>query len=302
MKDCIYMKRLINHRAVVAALVMICLGAAKAGAQERESVAFKHMGVGVSVGTTALGVNVSATLTPYLDMRAGINVWPMFKIGHILHFKTEETEREPGYILQHLDEVNAKLEEGQKVVPNIEDVMDVDMRVLPKLTAGHVLVDFYPFPSHSSFHLSAGAHIGTGTVVNVHNRYDGILKPITMWNNAMVNPEVQPLVEQYGLRRIGVAIGEYFIMPDEDGNINAKIKVSGFRPYLGLGFGRAVPRKTIGCQFDLGVQFWGSPKVYVNGEELKANRAGERLDDVLSIVSRIKVFPVLNFRLVGRIF
>jgi hypothetical protein len=29
---------------------------------------------------------------------------------------------------------------------------------------------------------------------------------------------------------------------------------------------------------------------------------GDDLDDILSLVSRIKVFPVLNIRLVGRIF
>jgi hypothetical protein len=29
---------------------------------------------------------------------------------------------------------------------------------------------------------------------------------------------------------------------------------------------------------------------------------GEELDDILSILSRIKVFPVLNVRLIGRIF
>jgi hypothetical protein len=63
-----------------------------------------------------------------------------------------------------------------------------------------------------------------------------------------------------------------------------------------------VPRKRIGCQFDLGVQFWGSPKVVVNGETLQADRVGDQLDDALSIVSRIKVFPVVSFRLVGRIF
>ena len=32
------------------------------------------------------------------------------------------------------------------------------------------------------------------------------------------------------------------------------------------------------------------------------DRVGDQLDDILSIVSRIKVFPVLTFRLVGRVF
>lgn len=286
----------------LAIAVLMAFGWTEASAQEDDQMIFNHMGVGVSVGTTALGINVSTVLTPYVGIRAGINVWPLLKVGRLMHFRVEDTEREPGYILQHLDEVNAKLEEGEKVLPSIDDIMDVDLRVLPKLTAGHLLFDVFPFPRHSSFHLTAGAHVGTGTVVNIHNRYDGILLPVTMWNNAMVNPNVQPLVEEYGLKRIGLALGDYFIMPDEEGNINAKIRVSGFRPYLGLGFGRAVPHKRIGCQFDLGLQFWGSPRVYVNGEELKPDRVGDELDDILSIVSRIKVFPVLNLRLVGRIF
>ena len=280
--------------------VLAVLSMTKAVAQDDEMI-FDHMGVGVSIGTTALGINVSTVLTPYLGIRAGINVWPMVKLGRIMHFRVEDG-REPGYILSHRDEINAKLAEGEKVLPTIDDIMDVDFKVLPKLTAGHLVFDFFPFPHGSSFHLTAGAHIGTGTVVNIHNRYDGILMPITMWNNAMVNPDVQSLVEEYGLRRIGLALGDYFIMPDENGNINAKIKVSGFRPYLGLGFGRPVPHKRIGCQFDLGLQFWGSPKVYVNDEELEPEKAGEELDDILSIISRIKVFPVLNFRLVYRLF
>ena len=286
-------------RLAVIILTGLCLS--EVAAQDEGSTAFSSWGVGVSVGTTALGVNVSTVLTPYLGVRAGINVWPLIKVGRILHFRVEDTGREPGYILQHREEINEKLAEGEKVLPTIDDIMDVDLKVLPKLTAGHLVFDVFPFPCSSSFHLSAGAHIGTGIVVNIHNRYDGILKPVTMWNNAMVNPDVQPLVEEYGLKRIGLALGDYFLMPDEQGNINAQIRVSGFRPYLGLGFGRPVPHKRIGFQFDLGLQFWGSPKVYFNDEELKPNKVGEELDDILSIVSRIKVFPVLNFRLVGRI-
>lgn len=294
----------IEHHSLrrLAIIALTALSLSVAVAQEEERVAFSHMGVGVSVGTTALGINVSTVLTPYLGVRAGINVWPLIKLGRLMHFRLEDTDREPGYALQHLDEVNERLEEGEKILPTIDDIMQVDFKVLPKLTAGHIIFDVFPFPNSSSFHLSAGAHIGTGIVVNVHNRYDGILLPVTMWNNAMVNPNVQPVVDEYNLKRIGLALGDYFLMPDENGNIDAQIRVSGFRPYLGLGFGRPVPHKRIGLQFDLGLQFWGSPRVYFNGEELQPNRVGDELDDILSIVSRIKAFPVLNVRLVGRIF
>ena len=46
---------------------------------------------------------------------------------------------------------------------------------------------------------------------------------------------------------------------DNNGNVSGGLKVSGFRPYLGLGFGRAVPKKRVGVMFELGVQFHGKP-------------------------------------------
>lgn len=288
-------------RKLLIVSVLILMPCSIALAQEEDNLPFSHMGVGVSVGTTALGVNVSTVLTPWMGVRAGINVWPMFKLGHAMHFRTADNW-EPGYYLQHLDELNARLSAEERVLPTIDDIMDVNFKVHPKLTAGHLLFDIFPFPTRSSFHLTGGAHLGTGTVVYVHNKRDGILLPITMWNKAIDNPEAHPVVEKYNLPRIGLALGDYFITPDEEGNINAKIRVSGFRPYLGMGFGRPVPHKRIGCQFDFGLQFWGRPRVYVNGEELKPEKVGDDLDDILSIVSRIRVFPVLNVRLVGRIF
>ena len=190
------------------AVVMMTSVIAVASAQDDSQRAFSHMGIGISVGTTAIGINVSSVLNPYLGVRAGINIWPKFKMKRGLHLRLEsDGERQPGECLQHLEEVNAKLSSEDWVPPSVADLMDVDVHVLPKLNAGHVLLDYFPFPHSSSFHLSAGAHIGTGTVVNLHNRYDGILMPITKWNNAMVNPELQPVVEEYNLRRVGMASG-----------------------------------------------------------------------------------------------
>ena len=271
-----------------------------ASAQEDDQLIFNHLGIGISVGTTALGISASTVLTPYFGIRAGINIWPIIKLRSNMHLGSRIQNWETGDLVKYVEELNAVLSEDQQVPMEMPEL--VSLHVKPKLTAGHILVDYYPFPRRSNFHLTTGFHLGTGTVVNLHNRHDGSLMAVTAWNNAMKNPDAQDVVQEYGLEPVGLILGDYFIVPDEDGNIDAKIKVSGFRPYLGLGFGRAVPRKRIGCQFDLGVQFWGSPKVVVNGETLQADRVGDQLDDALSIVSRIKVFPVVSFRLVGRIF
>ena len=271
-----------------------------ASAQEDDQLIFNHLGIGISVGTTALSINASTVLTPYFGIRAGLNIWPAIKLRSNMHLGSRIQNWEAGDLVKYVEELNEVLSDDQQIPMEMPDM--VDLRVKPKLTAGHVLIDYYPFPRHSNFHLTTGFHVGTGTVIDIHNRHEGSLLPVTLWNNAMENPDAQDIVKENGLEPIGLLLGDYFLAPDEDGNLDARIRVSGFRPYLGLGFGRAVPRKRIGCQFDLGVQFWGSPRVVFNGETLQPDRVGDQLDDALSLVSRIKVFPVLTFRLVGRIF
>lgn len=271
-----------------------------ASAQEDDQLIFNHLGIGISVGTTALSINASTALTPYFGIRAGLNIWPAIKLRSNMHLGSRIQNWETGDLVKYVEKLNEVLSDDQQIPMEMPDM--VDLRVKPKLTAGHILIDYYPFPRHSNFHLTTGFHVGTGTVIDIHNRHEGSLLPVTLWNNAMENPDAQDIVKENGLEPIGLLLGDYFLAPDEDGNLDARIRVSGFRPYLGLGFGRAVPRKRIGCQFDLGVQFWGSPRVVVNGETLQPDRVGDQLDDALSLVSRIKVFPVLTFRLVGRIF
>ena len=116
------------------------------------------------------------------------------------------------------------------------------------------------------------------------------------------------------LTMIGGELGDYFVTPnpEEQGNVKAYAKVNGFRPYIGLGFGNAVPKGRVGCQFDLGVQFWGKPEIYVptynkatktyQYEKIDGDKAGDDAGKVLKTISKISVYPVLNFRIVGRIF
>lgn len=53
--------------------------------------------------------------------------------------------------------------------------------------------------------------------------------------------------------------------------VNGGVKVKNFRPYLGLGFGRLIPKNRLGIRFELGAQFQGKPVVYADdvGDVLK---------------------------------
>ena len=82
------------------------------------------------------------------------------------------------------------------------------------------------------------------------------------------------------------------------------MKVNNFRPYLGLGFGRLIPKNRIGFRFEMGVQFHGKPKVYadgVNADDLLNQLDEEASDDITKIMNDFKVWPVIKLSFRGRI-
>lgn len=159
-----------------------------------------------------------------------------------------------------------------------------------------VLADFYPFKK-SSFHLTTGVFFGKEELVTATNTSMFIKDP-----------------SKYG--NLGLMLGKYRISTDRNGYIKADGKVNGVKPYVGLGFGRAVPKKhrlSVSC--DLGVQFWGTPQLGAMTKDDWGNEYyhkfkssdldeydDEDLKDALDKAEKFTVFPVLNIRISGRIF
>ncbi len=113
--------------------------------------------------------------------------------------------------------------------------------------------------------------------------------------------------EEWGLGKLGVKLGNYFLEPNKDGVIKTSVEVNALRPYIGIGFGRAIPTKhRFACNFDLGFQFWGTPKVYLEGDNGKTRLEKSDLDPesakALKKLSETTFWPVLNVRCVYRIF
>lgn len=151
-----------------------------------------------------------------------------------------------------------------------------------KRTSGNLLLNVYPFKS-SSFFVTAGAYFGGNKLVQLTGHSD----------------ELQDLIAEGG--EYGIEIGDYTIPVDKNGNVSGGLKVAGFRPYVGLGFGRAVPKNRINLAFELGVQFHGTPEVYSDNGDL-GNLINEADNEYTDIINKLTVYPVLKLRLSGRIF
>ena len=178
---------------------------------------------------------------------------------------------------------------GFTMFPNIKFNTSIDLshrhpelnKILAKgevlMKGGKVLVNVMPLPIITSFHVTAGLYFGSTEVMGLYN--------------------TEPIPANYAL-----ALGDYLLEPNSDGFVDGKLKVNKVKPYLGIGIGRGVPKRRVGFKCDLGVVFWGKPSVYCNDTQIHDTDAGGDGDEVMKIISKFKVYPVLNFRICGRIF
>ncbi|MBQ8519951.1 MAG: hypothetical protein IJ456_00925 [Bacteroides sp.] len=151
-----------------------------------------------------------------------------------------------------------------------------------KRTAFEALLNIYPF-KHSSFFITGGAAWGGEKLVTVTGHSEELAKLQSVAEGA------------------GIEIGDYIIPVDKQGNVSGGIKVSNFRPFVGMGFGRIVPKNRIGFLFEMGVQFHKTPEVYTDYGNLEM-LTDEADNDFSEIIEKVTVYPVIRFRICGRLF
>ena len=243
-------------KAIFAAFVM-ALFAQPVQAQDRvdEFGIFDHMSVGLTLGTTGIGLDLAAPVTDYLQVRAGYNFFSGIKYSEDVDYRAK-----------------GKPTRGKTKAEGTN-----------YMGTGHLLVDVYPFPDYT-FHATAGFYIGTDEVVKLENT-----SPVLDFDEGE-----------------GIVIGDHIVGFDRDGYAHGAIKVNKFRPYVGIGFGRSVPRKRFGVSGDFGVQFWGKPKVYEKQTgmdlEVKKEDLGDDSNKYYDVISKFSVWPVVTLRLTYRIF
>ena len=252
---------------LMAAVAIMTATSAQAQKMDADDLGIvNHASLALGIGTTGISADFALPFSPYVAVRGGADILP-FKYSS-------------DYDIKYRNGV------AQAVLPE-----KISLEGKLSIITGHLLFDVFP-SKRSSFHLTAGAYLGGEKVAEAYNKDDGALAAITAYNKRVPNNQ-----------KAGYAIGDYFLTPDENGNVNADIKVSQFRPYVGIGIGRPIPTKNrVACNLDLGVQFWGKPKVTCQGQELTDEDFDGDDGGIIKYISMASVWPVLNFRVTVRLF
>lgn len=256
---------------MMAVILLAGVGSVMAQSDYKRGI-FNHVGLNVGAGTEGISVGVAAPVTNFLEVEAGVNIMPSFKLS-------------------------GDLDVDVKPIPGVSTPTDATIHVDGDFsrTTFNVKANLYPFGGGSKFFIAAGLSIGGEKIAEVNGSSD----ELRQFSENLPTPELK---NQFR-KAISANLGGYNLELDENYNLQGDIRCKNVRPYLGLGFGRLVPKNRIGCRFELGCQFMGKLKVYQNGNEIDINKALEDAgeDDLSKFVKDLKVYPVLKFSLTGRI-
>lgn len=267
----INMRRLLIYCAQAGLLFFALIIILPAYAQKVEDFrVFKHVGVDVGVSTLGIGFDVATPITNYLELRLGANFMPGFTVKGDVD------------ILDAVD--NIPTGPNMPNASELSDLEEVEIKGDFARTTFDLAASIYPFGASNNFFVVAGLSFGGQKIAKLKGHNDVIARYPDLRDYVVAN------LDKYNLKF------------NEQGDIVGDVRVNAVRPYLGLGFGRIVPKHRIGFRFELGCQFMGKMRVYQNGHKLNTHDDEEDGDDDLSkVIDKIKVYPVLKLVVAGRI-
>lgn len=291
---------------------------------------FRHFDLGVQAGTTGIGIDLSTHITDHVRLRVGGDFMPHISVPMSFSLSSYH-----GGVVTAGNFGKMKDMMYQLTGTDVDD--KVEMEGVPVMNNFKFLIDIYPW-SDKGWRVTAGFYSGPRRVaraintidempsllaVNMYNRfYDYIMdddvydKPLYTYTDGekfLIDPYlIDDLRERMGGEGyMGIHVGDfkdgtpYMMHPDRDG----KVKVSAFakkvKPYAGLGYtGNIGDRMKL--DVDCGAMMWGGSPTLVthDGTDLThdvVNIQGKP-GDYVKLMSKFKVYPVLNIRLSWRIF
>lgn len=187
---------------------------------------FRHVGGNLNVGTEGIGFDVATPVTDYLEVSAGMSFMPGFKVD---------------------GDVNVK-------PIRITDVTTIPMKSVNiegkfARTTANFKVSCYPFGTQNALFVAAGFSFGGKKIAKLKGHSEDV-------KNFMADPQYPADVKN----QVYAEIDKYDVRFNENGDLLGDVRVNGFRPYLGLGYGRMVPKGRVGFRVELGCQFMGHMK------------------------------------------
>lgn len=249
---------------------------------------FRHVSVGIEAGLHGVGIEVAMPVLPSLVVKAGYNWFPSSELVNTdvsadtkdLKEAQEQYTTATSYQFQNKFGDEAVVSAGAQV----------------GLSNFKLMLNWYPFKS-SNFYLAGGMYYAPKDDDKPFLRISG---------NTTENDwaALQELRDKSGVDYdISLEIGneKYAIMEkDGKGYLQADYKIDPLKYYVGFGFGRSIPNKLIGFQFELGTMIYHSTGFYFQEKEVDMGDAAEQFGDAaktaVEYLDKFPIYPQIAFR------
>lgn len=312
-------------------------------AQDNSAAAnmFNHLDLGVTLGTTGIGIDAAMPVSNIVKLRTGFEVMPRF--NHDMHFDVQSFD-DKGIVTDASFNQMSNLLYGMTGFKVNDNVI---MQGKPTMWNFKLLVDVYPLKNNKHWRVTAGFHWGPTKIAEAVNAIEDSpsLFAVGMYNHmydAVYNDQpffesesigsmyIEPdgLIGQILLQngRMGIPVGRYandytdakgvthqkgdpyYMEPNENSMVSAEARANSFKPYLGVGYeGRLIKgNDDYHVGFDAGLMFWGGTPSIITHEGVNLSKDVEdihgKVGSYVDLVKGFSVFPVLNLRITRRIF
>lgn len=238
---------------------------------------FKHMELGLTLGSTGIGIDLAAPLCEFLQVRAGYDyMFPFQKKFHLL-LQNEESSLEAYY------DMTAKLTMGN----------------------AKLLADIYPFKYNKSWHITVGFYYGPSQVAKLESSSESA----NTYAGEVGYVQLGKFTHDIDLNGVSYSKGDdYHMKPADDGPILIKTCTNALKPYLGFGYGgRLFPsRYDWKVSVECGAMFWGgkpSQNVHDGINLCKdVDDYPSNIDTYIKWCNYLLVYPVLSVRISKMLF
>lgn len=253
---------------------------------------FRHFSVGVEAGLHGVGVEVAMPVLPSLVLKAGYNWFPS---GELIKTDVSADTKD---LKKAQEDYAAAASYSFKNKFGDEAVVSAGAQV--GLSNFKVMLNWYPFKS-SSFYLAGGLYYAPKDDDKPFLRISGN----TTANDWAALQELREQTKGNGVDYdISLEIGneKYAIMEkDGQGYLQADYKMDPLKYYVGLGFGRSIPNKRVGFQFELGTMIYHAAGFYFQEKEVNMSDAAEQFGDAaktaVEYLDKFPIYPQIAFRI-----
>lgn len=178
--------------------------------------AFKHLDLGVTLGTTGVGIDIATPLIKDVQLRTGVEIMPHFEKN--LHFDIQSFNADGEITQTRFDRMSERLENFMGYKADAE----VEMVGKPIFWNFKLLFDIFPF-RNKHWHITAGFHWGPKNIaeavnalsdapslvaVNIYNNiYDRVSQGLPIYGDITLGGDDAEAIIQNG--RMGIHVGDY---------------------------------------------------------------------------------------------